>query len=232
LIELLVVIAIVIILGAMTLSGVIRVRQAAERVKCVSNLRQIGIALTAYTLEHRGKFPQTTHTAGMQYQQSWIFTLKPYLEEKGVQISQVRICPADPRKEERLQQTEEARISSSYVLNDYVSVPGPDSINNLDTMPSPSRTITVFIGSDELPLSVFNDHVHARQWFRPPSNLTWNRFLHEVQADRFGGLGVTAKPEHRTIGSANYLFADGHVETISAAEMKRRCDEGENFANP
>ena len=36
----------------------------------------------------------------------------------------------------------------------------------------------------------------------------------------------------RAQGSANYLFADGHVEQIDASVMKDRINSGDNFAEP
>jgi len=58
LIELLVVIAILGILAALLLPALSRAREAARRIACASNLRQIGIAFKAYANEHHGRFPQ------------------------------------------------------------------------------------------------------------------------------------------------------------------------------
>jgi prepilin-type processing-associated H-X9-DG protein len=98
-------------------------------------------------------------------------------------------------------------------------------------MPATSRTITVFTIADTRGASVYSDHTHARSWFKEPYEDVWLRFLQDVTPDRFGGA-TSAPPQQRASGLSNYLYADGHVEAIAAAEMKRRCDALENFALP
>src|SRR5262245_3010040 len=55
--ELLVVVAVIGIMIAILLPTLARAREAANRAKCLSNVRQIGLALLAYTGENRGWFP-------------------------------------------------------------------------------------------------------------------------------------------------------------------------------
>src|SRR5213075_2999578 len=58
LVELLVVIAIIAILIAVLLPVVTAVKEQANRVKCASNLRQLGVAQQMYSSENRGQPPR------------------------------------------------------------------------------------------------------------------------------------------------------------------------------
>jgi prepilin-type N-terminal cleavage/methylation domain-containing protein/prepilin-type processing-associated H-X9-DG protein len=83
LIELLVVIAVIAVLIALLLPAVQKVREAANRIQCVNNLKQLGLACHNYEGSHRVFPPAATH-APSTYGHAWTPFLLPQLEQDNI----------------------------------------------------------------------------------------------------------------------------------------------------
>lgn len=215
-------IAIISVLIGLLLPAVQAAREAARRTQCANNLKQIGLAMHMHCNTHNGDFPRSTHGT-FEFERTWIYTLAPFMEN----VDSVRICPQDPRGKEKLENK-----GTSYVLNEYICEPGPDAAMNINYLQSTSRTILVFTSSDARGTAITEDHTHSRNWFRNPTSATWARIVSDIQPDRFGGPPIGSPAEMRAVGTANYLFGDGHVELIPAQQIKAWADEAINFAKP
>jgi prepilin-type N-terminal cleavage/methylation domain-containing protein len=230
LIELLVVIAVIAVLTGILLPSLSMARMHAKRVVSRSNLRQIGLAMELYTQDNEGFFPETSHgltgTDAIR-QRSWVFTLKPYVGD----VNEIRICPADPQRQERL-----AQNTSSYIMNEYIAVDAVDpfgravgkSYRNAHKLKRPQETITAFVGADDLSPAMTSDHTHSRLWFLPAPNVPWDTLRMDIQPDRYRGR----RSNDNTKGSSLYLHADSHVENLKAQAVKDWADEGLDFAKP
>ncbi len=152
LIELLVVIAIIAVLIALLLPAVQAAREAARRLQCVNNLKQIGIALHGYHDAHNtfpagGWIAVPTQPKTLNMNMGWSATVLPWLEQRplcdGLNLSfpynvatnstaaytvlLVYLCPSEPRKTYWNQSPGDAFASADA---DYGGMYGPRGLSS------------------------------------------------------------------------------------------------------
>jgi prepilin-type processing-associated H-X9-DG protein/prepilin-type N-terminal cleavage/methylation domain-containing protein len=226
LVELLVTIAIVALLVSLLLPAVHAARESARRMQCSNNMRQIGLGMIQYAELHKGELPhvmghedhfeQDHHEEEHEHDdnESWIFSVAPFLEH----VDGIRICPSDQLREQRTNAQ-----GTSYALNSYLSLRVPGAIRNIHKLPASSRTIMMMEATDHL----HGDHLEAHEWFdESVQHLHHDDHLDHDDDEQVSVFDVVkhdlAVDRHN--GSANYLYADGHVAAISSGQIAEWVD--------
>ncbi len=192
LIELLVVTMIIAVLAALLVPVIGRIMAQARTTECANFMRQLGTAARLYANDHEMTLPVTVHQR-RSGGKSWSLTLQEYASGKVTFR-----CPRD----------EDANRAYTYVLNDFLT-PNPAGAEDLDfsklsRLDRPAQTLLFA----EAAQSYTNaDHFHFADYRgqRMPARI----FQDQVAVERHGG-------------SANYVFADAHMETLSWEQVQDR----------
>ena len=211
--ELLVVVAILGVLAALLLPALGASRTAAHRAKCVSNLRQLGLATQMYwdenddrAFRYKGSATNGGHIYWFGWIENWaagsvgerkfdpaLGALSPYLQGRGVEL-----CPS-------LNYFGTFRMRASgatygYGYNFYLSAPLSQPPVALSRVSNPSDTVLL---ADAAQVNDFDDP-------GSPENPLLEEFYY-VDADSFGYPNAHFRHDRR----ANAVFCDGHVATES-----------------
>jgi len=241
LIELLVVIAIIAILAAILFPVFAKVREKARQISCLSNEKQLALAILQYQEDYDEYLPLANYYQGPTAtigNGSWYFAVDPYVKAgvpevttaaslTGYKNAQVFECP---------DQTPIAGVTiAQYPLRAYV-------INlNYSASLAASTTNTV---SSAPPYSVFSNTQTSLAGIQTPANTVLlaegygaynyttgcdypnHETCHGVDADTADGVGQAPDLSHDTVnypyarnrhsGGSNYAFFDGHAKWYHA----------------
>jgi prepilin-type N-terminal cleavage/methylation domain-containing protein len=95
LIELLVVIAIIAILASLLLPALAQAKEKAKRIKCVSQLRQVGLAMREFANEHSDRFPPQVEVPDGGTRTMPLAWMSYAVLSNELVTAEILICPSD-----------------------------------------------------------------------------------------------------------------------------------------
>lgn len=199
LIELLSAIGIIAVLSSLLLPTVSKVRVAAGNTQCVSNLRQIYMAYMGEAADNNGSLPMsydysTNNEFGVA--QSWTDKYSMSLGGKwqdaqgGAREAGVVGCPAHRKQQKKGLFQRTYSMNNPLTDNNFTRKYATDPLPTLGYYPQPGKTVLMADGS-----------VKSNGSFQ-------------------GGCNSTDKlPDTPHGGRVNFLYLDGHVGSLTKAEL-------------
>jgi prepilin-type N-terminal cleavage/methylation domain-containing protein/prepilin-type processing-associated H-X9-DG protein len=215
LIELLVVIAIIAILAAILFPVFARARDKAHQTACISNQKQIGLALTQYANDHDEKYPALRNFGNNPWT-TWKDSLNPFI---GKSVADAWSCPGNPNTWDinRIATTpnvngrgDESGRPRGYALNGdifYINITFQTVAVPTSAFKNPSGTILIV--ESRAPYSDLPAHAASPTWRQTASWISPSFGSPNVNR---GGFNIHGS------GRMNIIFADTHVKSMKIAQ--------------
>ena len=193
LIELLVVIAIIAILAAILFPVFARARENARRSSCQSNLKQLGLGVMQYVQDYDGFYPYVRVLSTPKI--NWGQSIYPY-----VKSTQLFRCPSNTTNDYvngmGSNGPDYPVIPSSYSMNDRMG-----AANFPSTVPAPLHESALDKSAQKI--------VVAESSFTSPATAPTPLYGYWNWSTEWVTYGFAGH-----LGTANYLFFDGHVKSL------------------
>lgn len=223
LIELLVVIAIVVVLAALLLPALARAKEQARRVKCISNLKQISLAVKDFALDHDWKNPwHAAVSDGGTFGSSAGMAWKNFSAVSNeLAAPQVLVCPSDTGTK-LMAGTWPEFMAAGYQSNALSFFVGLDGYEQMPVaMLAGDRNITGGV-SDKCGSVAAAPGVKASEYKAGNASIRWSNSVHGVSGDiafTDGSVQRANRRELQEIVTTSYrLLSDGTIRNAAGSK--------------
>lgn len=216
LIELLVVIAIIAILAAILFPVFARARENARKAACMSNLKQIGLAVLQYNQDYDEMYPVGRFDTSPSLT-FWYNVIAPY-----IQNTQVFICPTAGV----ILDGSAAYGSGGYGWNIRGTIAGGNGFGYYEgSWGTPSGSGPVHLSEvDEPSTTILITDPASNGGNSEPNgyySIGYESYISNMPVLHGGQVGPFIGSSYASVavsGGGNYLFADGHVKWLAASQ--------------
>lgn len=217
LIELLVVIAIIAILAAILFPVFAQAREKARQTTCLSNQKQIGLAVMQYLQDYDESFPLSEFAVGGWY--TWENVINPYVKAGNAigdytRTGAIWVCPSYAHSEEW----------SQYKGLDNVFAWYGGTAITMAEVDEPASKVMVFESGSNFPAGDsqtwgYRDSTSA-EWFWTSTYTVPAAFAKDCDGKTPGDWGGCNRyPRFRHSGTSNFVFIDGHAKAFTKGQF-------------
>lgn len=216
LIELLTVIVIIVILAALLFPAITSAKAKGDETKCLANLRQWGMGLNLYLVDHEGIFPEEAigkATPIASYTGAWFNVLAPYMGMEPLSSACAAFRPPRPRDKSVF-------MCPSLKAQDVVDESG-NPISYGDADPVFAYAYNLWLdhdgrASEHGGTTAFGARLRMSQLLKPSKSAVFGEVAHAF-FDNMASYHLRYR--HGGNNRVNIVLADGHVRGFSRTEV-------------